>query len=109
MRSSTQLVRVAGAGRRVNGGLKRKADGADQELRKAKRTLPTGEKPRVVKTHLRNIIVVARDDRVGSWGCTTGKVFNPSRSRVTLVGHYLGRVLQSPTIPYPRSSRVSGP
>merc|ERR1711967_11118 len=58
--SSEQLRDVvhARARRRFNRGLKRKPMGLIKKLRKAKQEAPPNEKPAVVKTHLRDMIVV---------------------------------------------------
>merc|ERR1711975_73927 len=57
--SSEQLRDVvhARARRRFNRGLKRKPMGLIKKLRKAKQEAPPNEKPAVVKTHLRDMIV----------------------------------------------------
>ena len=52
-----QLVH-ARARRRMNRGLKRRPMGLIKKLRKAKKEAPAGEKPAVVKTHLRDMIVL---------------------------------------------------
>ncbi|KAK0560588.1 ribosomal protein S15, partial [Tilletia horrida] len=48
----------ARARRRFSRGLKRKPMGLIKKLRKAKQEAPPNEKPRTVKTHLRNMIIV---------------------------------------------------
>eukprot|EP00754_Rhynchopus_humris_P008905 Rhum_TRINITY_DN13872_c0_g1::Rhum_TRINITY_DN13872_c0_g1_i1::g.64780::m.64780/K02958/RP-S15e, RPS15; small subunit ribosomal protein S15e len=84
----TQLVRSR-ARRRFQRGLKRKPMALIKKLRKAKKDVPTGEKPRVVKTHLRNMIVVP--EMIGSIvGVYNGKVFNAVEIKGDMVGHYLG-------------------
>ncbi|CAO3627847.1 unnamed protein product [Mucor hiemalis] len=45
------------ARRRFQRGLKRKPMGLIKKLRAAKKSAPAGEKPEVVKTHLRNMII----------------------------------------------------
>ena len=48
-----------------------------------------GEKPEVVKTHLRNMIIVP--EMIGSQvGVYNGKVFNGIEVKPEMVGHYLG-------------------
>ena len=63
----------ARARRRFNRGLKRKPLGLIKKLRKAKKEAPPNEKPTMVKTHLRNMIVVP--EMIGSViGIYNGKV-----------------------------------
>jgi len=69
---SLQVVH-ARARRRFNRGLKRKPLGLIKKLRKAKKEAPPNEKPSVVKTHLRNMIIVP--EMIGSVvGIYNGKV-----------------------------------
>ncbi|KAJ0936264.1 putative ribosomal protein S19/S15 [Helianthus annuus] len=58
--STDELVKLftARARRRFQRGLKRKPMALIKKLRKAKREAPAGEKPELVKTHLRNMIIV---------------------------------------------------
>jgi hypothetical protein len=58
--STDQLIDVihARARRRFQRGLKRKPMALIKKLRKAKKEAEPGEKPRVVKTHLRDMIIV---------------------------------------------------
>merc|ERR1711981_89186 len=75
--SSDQLRDVvhARARRRFNRGLKRKPMGLIKKLRKAKQEAKPNEKPDLVKTHLRNMIVVP--EMIGSViGIYSGKEFN---------------------------------
>lgn len=63
------------ARRRFSRGLKRKPLALIKKLRKAKKEAPVNEKPAIVKTHLRNMIVVP--EMVGSIvGVYNGKTFN---------------------------------
>lgn len=63
------------ARRRMSHGLKRKPQALIQKLRKAKKEAPPLEKPAIVKTHLRNMIIVP--EMVGSIiGVYNGKTFN---------------------------------
>jgi small subunit ribosomal protein S15e len=65
----------ARARRRFSRGLKRKPLALIKKLRKAKKEAPAMEKPEVVKTHLRNMIVVP--EMIGSViGVYNGKTFN---------------------------------
>merc|ERR1712232_484463 len=60
-----------------------------RKLRKAKTACPYGEKPEVVKTHLRNQIVMP--EMVGSVaGVYNGKAFNSVEIKPEMIGHYLG-------------------
>lgn len=63
------------ARRRFSRGLKRKPMALIKKLRKAKKEAPPNEKPAIVKSHLRNMIVVP--EMVGSIiGVYNGKTFN---------------------------------
>lgn len=57
---SNQLVELmhSRARRRFSRGLKRKPMALIKKLRKAKKEAPPNEKPEIVKTHLRNMIIV---------------------------------------------------
>jgi small subunit ribosomal protein S15e len=89
--SSEQLRDVvhARARRRFNRGLKRKPMGLIKKLRKAKQEAKPNEKPDLVKTHLRDMIVVP--EMIGSViGIYSGKEFNQIEVKPEMVGHYLG-------------------
>lgn len=89
--SSDQLRDVvhARARRRFNRGLKRKPMGLIKKLRKAKQEAKPNEKPDLVKTHLRDMIVVP--EMIGSViGIYSGKEFNQVEIKPEMVGHYLG-------------------
>merc|ERR1712100_650118 len=61
----------------------------NKKLRKAKRESVQGEKPAVVKTHLRDAIVVP--EMVGSMvGVYNGITFNSVEIKPEMIGHYLG-------------------
>ncbi|KAH9839839.1 40S ribosomal protein S15 [Rhodofomes roseus] len=78
----------ARARRRFQRGLKRKPMGLIKKLRKAKKEAPPNEKPAVVKTHLRDMIIVP--EMIGSVvGIYNGKVFNSVEVKPEMVGHYL--------------------
>lgn len=86
-----QLVELmhSRARRRFSRGLKRKPMALIKKLRKAKKEAPAGEKPAIVKTHLRNMIVVP--EMVGSIiGVYNGKTFNQVEIKPEMIGHYLG-------------------
>ncbi|XP_038076058.1 40S ribosomal protein S15-like [Patiria miniata] len=77
------------ARRKYNRGLKRKPMALIKKLRKAKKEAPPMEKPEVVKTHLRNMIIVP--EMVGSIvGVYQGKTFNQVEVKPDMIGHYLG-------------------
>ncbi|ODH39822.1 40S ribosomal protein S15 [Paracoccidioides brasiliensis] len=89
--SSEQLRDVvhARARRRFNRGLKRKPMGLIKKLRRAKQEAKPNEKPDLVKTHLRDMIVVP--EMIGSViGIYSGKEFNQVEIKPEMVGHYLG-------------------
>ena len=75
----------ARARRRFQRGLKRKPMGLIKKLRKAKKEAAPNEKPAVVKTHLRDMIIVP--EMIGSVvGIYNGKV-----RRLVLTGRLGGR------------------
>ncbi|XP_030919134.1 40S ribosomal protein S15, partial [Geospiza fortis] len=60
-----------------------------KRLRKAKKEAPPMEKPEVVKTHLRDMIILP--EMVGSMvGVYNGKTFNQVEIKPEMIGHYLG-------------------
>lgn len=74
--------------RRFQRGLKRKHMALLKRLRKAKKECPALEKPAVVKTHLRDMIIVP--EMVGSMvGVYNGKTFNQVEVKVS---HYFFNV-----------------
>ncbi|BGO91203.1 hypothetical protein NBRC10512_001267 [Rhodotorula toruloides] len=84
----TELVH-ARARRRFQRGLKRKPLALMKKLRKAKTEAQPNEKPAVVKTHLRDMIIVP--EMIGSVvGIYNGKVFNSVEIKPEMVGFYLG-------------------
>ncbi|MCO5603527.1 hypothetical protein L7F22_057678 [Adiantum nelumboides] len=65
------------------------AHGLIKKLRKAKKEAPANEKPAIVKTHLRDMLVVP--EMCGSQiGVYSGKVFNTVDIKPEMIGHYLG-------------------
>ncbi len=75
--------------RRLSRGLKRKPMALMKKLRKAKKEAGPLEKPEVVKTHLRDMIVMP--EMVGSIvGVYNGKTFNQVEIKPEMIGHYLG-------------------
>merc|ERR1712102_151136 len=70
-------------------GLKRKPMALIKKLRKKKKECPVNEKPDVVKTHLRDMIIVP--EMTGSVvGVYNGKTFNQVEIKPEMIGHYLG-------------------
>jgi len=60
-----------------------------KRLRKAKKDAPEGDKPKTVKTHLRNMIIVP--EMVASVvGVYNGQSFTQVEIKPDMVGHYLG-------------------
>ena len=77
------------ARRRFSRGLKRKPMALIKKLRKAKKEAPPNEKPEIVKTHLRNMIIVP--EMTGSIiGVYNGKDFGQVEVKPEMIGHYLG-------------------
>eukprot|EP00298_Acanthocystis_sp_HF-20_P028559 c7328_g1_i1.p1 GENE.c7328_g1_i1~~c7328_g1_i1.p1 ORF type:complete len:161 (-),score=19.44 c7328_g1_i1:60-494(-) len=75
--------------RRLSRGLNVKVRNFIRKLRKAKTSCPPGERPTVIKTHLRNQIVMP--EMVGSIaGVYNGKVFSSVEIKPEMIGHYLG-------------------
>ncbi|EXJ74231.1 40S ribosomal protein S15 [Cladophialophora bantiana CBS 173.52] len=88
---SNELLTIlhARARRRFNRGLKRRPMGLIKKLRKAKQNAKPNEKPDLVKTHLRDMIIVP--EMIGSViGIYSGKEFNQVEIKPEMVGHYLG-------------------
>jgi len=79
----------ARARRRLSRGLKRKQMALLKKLRNAKKNAGPLEKPEVVKTHLRDMVIMP--EMVGSIvGVYNGKVFNQVEVKPEMIGHYLG-------------------
>ncbi|KDN53236.1 40S ribosomal protein S15 [Tilletiaria anomala UBC 951] len=79
----------ARARRRFQRGLKRKPMGLIKKLRKAKKEAAPNEKPAIVKTHLRNMLVVP--EMIGSViGVYNGKSFVTVEIKPEMCAHYLG-------------------
>lgn len=75
--------------RKLKRGLKRKPQTLLKKLRRAKKEAPANEKPSIVKTHLRNMIILP--EMVGSIiGVYNGRVFNQVEVKAEMIGHYLG-------------------
>ncbi|KAF7113553.1 hypothetical protein RHSIM_RhsimUnG0114700 [Rhododendron simsii] len=90
--STDELVKLltARARRRFQRGLEREPMALIKKLRKAKREAPAVEKLDLVKTHLRNMIIVAEMRMIGSViGVYNGKTFNQVEIKPEMIGHYL--------------------
>merc|ERR1719464_158037 len=75
--------------RKFSRGLKRKPMALIKKLRKKKKEAPANEKPDVVETHLRNMVIVP--EMTGSIvGVYNGKVFTQVEVKPEMIGHYLG-------------------
>merc|ERR1712037_98331 len=75
--------------RKISRGLKRKPMALIKKLGKKKKECPINEKPDVVKTHLRDMIIVP--EMTGSVvGVYNGKTFNQVEIEPEMIGHYLG-------------------
>ncbi|KAL2559285.1 40S ribosomal protein S15-3 [Forsythia ovata] len=88
--STDELVKLfhARARRRFQRGLKWNPMALIKKLRKAKREAPPGEKPGIVKTHLRNMIIVLK--MIGSViGVYNGKTFNTVEIKPEMISFYL--------------------
>ena len=74
--------------RRFRHGIQGKYERLIKKLRKAKAAQVPGEKPKGVKTHLRNCIIVPEmcNSIVDVYG---GKYWNPVEVKADMVGHYL--------------------
>lgn len=89
--SSEKLVSLihCRARRRLQRGLKRRAVSLLKRLRKAKLAACGEDKPEVVKTHLRDMIIVP--EMIGTIvGVHNGKTFNQVEIKPEMIGHYLG-------------------
>ena len=79
----------ARARRRMTRGIKRKGLALLKKLRKAKKDCGPYDKPDVVKTHLRDMLIMP--EMIGSVvGVHNGKVFTSVEVKADMVGHYLG-------------------
>ncbi len=88
---SDELIQLLGcrARRRYTRGLKRKPLALLKRLRKAKKEAAPLEKPAVIKTHLRDTIIIP--EMVGCMVAVhNGKTFNQVEIKAEMIGHYLG-------------------
>lgn len=77
------------AKRKFSRGLGRRATTVIKKIRKAKAACAEFDKPAVVKTHLRDMIIVP--EMIGAVvGVYNGKVFQQVEIKGDMVGHYLG-------------------
>ena len=85
----TELFR-ARIRRRFQRGLKRKSLALIKRLRKAKKEAPPLEKPEVVKTHLRNMVIIPEiiESIVGVYN---GKSFNQVEIKPEMIGGLMSR------------------
>jgi small subunit ribosomal protein S15e len=74
--------------RRFKRGIPGKYDRFIKKLRQAKKDVPVGEKPKPVKTHLRDCIIVPQMCN-SVIECYGGKYWNPIEVKADMVGHYL--------------------
>ena len=74
--------------RRFRHGIHGKYERLIKKLREAKKNVEPGEKPKGVKTHLRNCIIVPEmcNSVVDVYG---GKHWNPVEVKADMIGHYL--------------------
>ena len=74
--------------RRFKHGISGKYERLTKKLRAAKKAAQAGEKPKGVKTHLRNAIIVP--EMCGSVvSCYGGKYWNDIEVKADMIGHYL--------------------
>ncbi|AAZ12298.1 40S ribosomal protein S15, putative [Trypanosoma equiperdum] len=79
----------ARARRRMNRHADRRAPVLLKRLREAKKNVKAGEKPKAVKTHLRDVVITP--EMVGSVvGIYNGRQFNAVEIKGEMIGHYLG-------------------
>jgi len=84
----------ARARRRLSRGIKKKGMALMKKLRKAKKDCGPYDKPDVVKTHLRDMLIMP--EMIGSViGVHNGKVFTSVEVKADMVGHYLGEFSMS--------------
>jgi|Transcript_68974 small subunit ribosomal protein S15e len=89
--SSSNLIEAFGsrARRRFSRGLQQKPIILIQKLRRAKQIKKLNEKPPLILTHLRNMIIVP--EMIGNLiGVYNGKTFTQVEIKPEMIGHYLG-------------------
>ncbi|KAJ5075676.1 40S ribosomal protein S15 [Anaeramoeba ignava] len=88
LKQLTELIH-ARARRKLSRGLSRKHMSFLARCEKVKQGLQVGEKPKAVKTHLRNMIILPQ--MVGNIvGVYNGKEFISVDIKADMIGHYLG-------------------
>jgi len=88
---SKELIAAFGARsrRRFSRGLQQKPITLIQKLRRAKKIANINEKPPLILTHLRNMIIVP--EMIGNLiGVYNGKTFTQIEIKPEMIGHYLG-------------------
>ena len=89
--SSKNLIEAFGARarRRFSRGLQQKPITLIQKLRRSKSIAKLNEKPHLILTHLRNMIIVP--EMIGNLiGVYNGKTFTQVEIKPEMIGHYLG-------------------
>jgi len=89
--SSKNLIKAFGsrARRRFSRGLQQKPITLIQKLRRAKKMVKLNEKPHLILTHQRNMIIVP--EMIGNLvGVYNGKTFTQLEIKPEMIGHYLG-------------------
>jgi len=89
--SSKNLIEAFGARarRRFSRGLQQKPITLIQKLRRSKSIAKPNEKPPLILTHLRNMIIVP--EMIGNLiGVYNGKTFTQVEIKPEMIGHYLG-------------------
>ena len=89
--SSKNLIEAFGARarRRFSRGLQQKPITLIQKLRRSKSISKLNEKPPLILTHLRNMIIVP--EMIGNLiGVYNGKTFTQVEIKPEMIGHYLG-------------------
>lgn len=80
---------TARARRKFSRGLKARPASLIKRIRKSKKECGPEDKPEVVKTHLRDMIIVP--EMIGAnVGIYNGKTFNQVEIKPEMIGHYLG-------------------
>lgn len=82
-----QLVH-ARARRRMSRGLKKKSISLMRKIRESKKDVAVGEKPKLVKTHLRDMLILP-EMIGGQVGIYNGKQFNAVEIKGEMIGRYL--------------------
>eukprot|EP00742_Colponemidia_sp_Colp-10_P007802 GILJ01008413.1.p1 GENE.GILJ01008413.1~~GILJ01008413.1.p1 ORF type:complete len:153 (+),score=38.75 GILJ01008413.1:29-487(+) len=78
----------ARARRRMSRGLKKKSISLMRKIRESKKDVAVGEKPKLVKTHLRDMIILP-EMIGGQVGIYNGKQFNAVEIKGEMIGRYL--------------------